>query len=96
MMWQYKVCLALLLVAWVLFLGFAAYHIDDQYNPKGALSVGYSWIWYYFGQWSISLFFSLSAAIFGLFGLILEIKKSGLKISDFIKLEIILEDEENN
>ena len=98
MMWQYKVSLALLLVAWLFFLIFAAYHTDSQYyisedNPEVVLSYGYTWIWYHFGQWSISLIFSLSAAIFGLYGLILEIKKSDLKIFDFIKIEIISEEE---
>ena len=86
MRWQFKVCLFLLLLSWIVFLSLAAY---DTAN-------GYSAIWYHFDYWSVSLVVSFVGAFFGIFGLIFDIKESGWKLSDFIKIEIIEIDEEEN
>ena len=100
MKWHYKVCLFLLLVSWTLFLVLAAYHTDNQaYHPWGKIessSIIYSGIWYHFEHWSISVVLSFVAAVFGVFGLVLDIRESGWKFSDFIKIEIIETDDEND
>lgn len=99
MRWQYKVCLCLLLISWTAFLGLAAYNVDSQsHRPGGKVEpsmIGYSGIWYHFEQWSLSLVCSSVAAVFGLFGLGIDIKNSGWKISDFIQIEIIREEDED-
>ena len=82
MRWQYKVCLFLLVLSQVVFFGLAAYHTDDQiYYPDGNLEAtptrGYSWIWYHPEHWLISLFLVLAAVVFFVFGLGVEIRKSG-------------------
>lgn len=79
MRWQFKVCLFMLLMGWIIFLGLAAYDID----------MGYSWIWYRFDYWSVSLVISLVGVFFGLFGLVVDIKESGWKLSDYIRIEIV-------
>jgi hypothetical protein len=84
MRWQFKVCLFLLLLGWTVFLGLAAY--DTNMNISG--------IWYRFDYWSTSLVLSFVGAVFGLYGLGLDIKDSGWKFSDFIRIEI--EDEDEN
>ena len=93
MRWQYKVCLFLLLVSWTVFLVLAAYYIDNQaYHPGGKIEsslIFYSGIWYHFEHWSISLVLSFIAAVFGGFGLVVDIRKSGWKLSDIIRIEII-------
>jgi hypothetical protein len=86
MRWQYKVCLFLLLLGWTAFLGLAAYDTNT----------GYSGIWYHFEHWSVSLVLSVVAAVFGLFGLGVDIRESGWKLSDFIKIEVTWEDEEED
>ena len=83
MRWQFKVCLFLLLLGWTVFLGLAAYDTN----------MGYSAIWYRFDYWSVSLVLSFVGAVFGLYGLGLDIKDSGWKFSDFINIEIVNEDE---
>ena len=64
----------------------AAYYTD----------ISYSGIWYHFEHWSSSLVLSFVAAVFGLFGLGVEIRESGWRLSDFIKIEITWEDDEND
>ena len=95
MRWQYKVCLFLLLISWTIFLGLAAFYVDNQsHHPGGTIGsslFGYSGIWYRFEGWSISLILSSVAVVVGLFGLGLDIKDSGWKLSDFIKIEIVTE-----
>ena len=87
MRWQFKVCLLLLLLSWIVFLGLAAYDTN----------MGYSWIWYRFDYWSVSIVMSFMGLIFGLYGLGIDIKESGLRFSDFIKIEIIeIENEEES
>ena len=91
MMWQYKVSLFLLLLGWTAFLGVAAvsYTEGQAYFPGDKIDS----IWLHPEQWSISLVFSLVAAVFGGFGLVVDIRKSGWKLSDFIRIEIIDDDE---
>jgi hypothetical protein len=86
MRWHYKVCLFLLLLGWTVFLGLAAYDTN----------ISYSGIWYHFEHWSVSLVLSVVAAVFGLFGLGVDIRESGWKLSDFIKIEVTWEDDEDD
>ena len=86
MRWQFKVCLFLLILGWIVFLSLAAYDITN----------GYSAIWYHFDYWSVSLVVSFVGACFGIFGLIFDIKESGWKLSDFVKIEIVEIDNEEN
>lgn len=87
MRWQFKVCLLLLLLSWIVFLGLAAY--DTK--------IGYSWIWYRIEYWSVSLVMSFIGLIFGLYGFGIDLKDSGWKLSDIIKIEIVeIEDEESD
>jgi len=58
--------------------------------------ISYSGIWYHFEYWSSSLVLSVVAAVFGLFGLGVDIRESGWRLSDFIKIEITWEDDEND
>ena len=96
MRWQYKVCLFLLLVSWTVFLVWAAIDTGSQaYKHESSLIV-YSGIWYHFEHWSISLVLSFVAAVFGLFGLGAEFRESGWKLSDYIKIEIIEMNDEND
>ena len=96
MRWQYKICLFLLLVSWTAFLVLAAIDTGSQaYNHESSMIV-YSGIWYHFEHWSISLVLSFVGAVFGLFGLGVDIRESGWKLSDLIKIEITWEDEEND
>ena len=81
-MWQYKVSLFLLVLSQVVFLGLAAYHTDDQiYYPDGNLEAtptrGYSWIWYHPEQWLTSLVLVFAGVAFFVYGLGVEIRKSG-------------------
>jgi hypothetical protein len=85
MRWQFKVCLFFLLLGWTVFLGLAAYDT----------SMGVSAIWYRFEYWSVSLVLSFVGAFFGLYGLGLDISDSGWKFSDFIKIEVVNEDEDD-
>lgn len=82
------------------FLVLAAYYTDSQsYHPGGKIEsslIVYSGVGYHFEHWSISLVLSFVAAVFGLFGLGVEIRESGWKLSDFIKIEIIEMDDEND
>lgn len=97
MRWHYKVCLFLMLVSWTAFLVLASYYTDNRaYHPLGNIEsslIVYSGIWYHFEHWSISLVLSFIAAVFCGFGLVVDIRKSGWKLSDFIKIEIIDDDE---
>jgi len=72
---QYKVSLFLMLLSQTVFLGLAAYYIDDQYS-------GYTWIWYHPEQWT----FSLTIGLFGLavfvYGIMAEFRESRLKLSE--------------
>ena len=96
MRWQHKVCLLLLLVSWTVFLGFAAYHTSSQsYRLEGEIEwniSSYSWIWYHPEHWLISLVMSFVAALFGLFGLLVDIGESGWRLSDVIQIKIIDDD----
>lgn len=99
MRWQFKVSLFLSVLAWTMFLGFAAYNTDNSLRyPSGDLEVtpivGYSWIWYHPEQWMISLFLNLFAVVMFIYGVVAGIKQSGWNFSDFIKIEIIEETEE--
>ena len=88
MRWQYKVSLFLMLLSQTVFLGLAAYYIDNQF-------AGYTWIWYHPEQWTFSLTIGLFGLAFFVYGIIAEIRESGWKLSDNIKIEI-LETEEDS
>ena len=99
MRWQFKVSLLFLVLSQLVFFGLAAYHMDSRvYYPDGdpyaSPSMGYSWIWYHFENWIISLTLSLAAVAVFIWGIIAEIRRLGWKLSDFIKIEIV-EEEEN-
>ena len=87
----------LLLVSWTVFLVLAAYYTDSQAHHLGfkieSSVIVYSGIWYHFEHWSISLVLSFVAAVFGVFGLGVEIRESGWKLSDLITIEIVDYDE---
>lgn len=85
MRWQFKVCLFLLLLGWIVFLSLAAYDTN----------MGYSGIWYRFDYWSVSLVMSFLGTVFGLYGLAVDIKESAWKLSDFIKIEIVEMEDDN-
>jgi hypothetical protein len=77
MKWEYKVSLFLLLLSQIVFLGLAAYHTEvGLISGTRAVSptAGYSWIWYHMEQWIISLFLSVLALVFFVYGVITEIK----------------------
>jgi hypothetical protein len=91
--------LFLLVLSWTVFLGFAVYYTDDGlYYPEGDVdaspSVGYSWIWYHLESWVISLVIDLGALVMLVYGLVLDIVDSNWKLSDYVKIEIAEEDEE--
>jgi hypothetical protein len=99
MRWQFKVSLLFLVVSQVVFFVLAAYHMDRVvYYPEGDLgaspSVGYSWIWYHSESWMISLVLIVAALAAFVWGMIAEIRQTGWKLSDYIKIEIV-EEEEN-
>ncbi len=80
-------------------MGLAAYYTDNQLyypddNVEATPTVGYSWIWYHYEQWIISLILVLIGVGFFIFGVIKE-KRPGWKLSDFIKIEIIETDDED-
>jgi hypothetical protein len=93
MRWQFKVSLFLLLMSWSVFLVLAAYDtIIPVYYPVENVEssmIGFLGVWLFFEHWSISLGLSLAATVLLVFGLGLDIKVSGWKLTDFIKIEII-------
>ena len=93
MMWQYKVSLFLLLLGWTAFLGGAAFSYPggQAYFPGEKIDS----ILLHPEQWSISLVFSLVAAVFGVLGLGAEFRESGWKLSDLITIEIVDYDEDD-
>ena len=100
MRWQYNVCLFLMLVSWITFLVLAVYDTGNQaHHPSGkneSSLIVYSGVWYHLEHWSISLVLSFVAAVLGMFGLGIDIRESGWKLSDFIKIEIVWEDDEED
>ncbi len=77
MRWQYKVSLFLMVLSQTVFLGLAAFHIQSQPyysndNPEATRVVGYSWIWYHFEQWVISLVLNLAGVAVFISGIINE------------------------
>jgi len=60
MKWQYKVSLFFTLLSQFVFFILASFH--TSYG-------GYSWIWYHFEHWSISLILSIMALSFFLLGI---------------------------
>lgn len=98
MRWQYSISLLLLVFTPTIFLTLAIFHIDTNlYYPEGSLTnpltIGYSWIWYHFEHWVICLVLSLIATGLFIHGLFLDLQQSNWKLSNYIKIEII-EDEE--
>lgn len=77
------------------FLGLAAYYTGSEAYKHESSMIVYSGIWYHFEHWSISLVLSFAAAVFGAFGLGNDIRESGWKLSDIIKIEIIDDDEDD-
>ena len=79
------------------FFGFSSLlYRQPSLSSRGKIEsslIVYSGIWYHFEHWSISLVLSFVAAVFGLFGLGVDVRESGWKLSDFIKIEIIDDDE---
>ena len=99
MRWQYLLSLFLLSLASSVFFTLVMFHTDTvAYYPGGDATsqptIGYSWIWYHFEHWGISLVLNLLALGFFLYGWFLDFRESGWKLSNHIKVEII-EDEEN-
>jgi hypothetical protein len=86
-------------MSWTTFLGLAAAFTGENINlARGEIESSlseYSNIWYNFEYWFNSLVFSLLALVFGLIGLGKDTRNSGWKLSDFIKIEIIEDEEEN-
>ena len=79
---------------WVVFFGLAAYHTDNKLyypndDPGATPTVGYSWIWHHFEHWVTSLVLNLVGVAVFISGTIREIRQSGWKLSDFIKIEVI-------
>ncbi len=100
MIWQYKVSLFLMLLSQTVFLGLAAYYTDNQpFYPDGNLEAastrGYSWIWYHFEHWGISLVLNLAGVVVFISGVLKE-KNPDWKLSDFIKIEIVETDDEDS
>ncbi|MBT8171927.1 hypothetical protein KJN74_03560 [Candidatus Bathyarchaeota archaeon] len=62
-------------------------------NNIEARTIGYSWIWYHPEQWLICLIISLFSAVVFVYGLLVDLKKSRWSIRDFIKIEIVNEEE---
>ena len=60
MKWQYKVSLFFAVFSQVVFFALVGYHTDLN---------GYSYIWYHFEHWSISLILSIMALAFFVLGL---------------------------
>ena len=93
MKWEYKTCLFLLLISWTLFLVLAAYFNGNQLylsqNDIEPASIEYSTIWFHTQYWLISLVLTYAALIFGVLGIIRDNMKSGWKLSNFIKIEIV-------
>ena len=82
-----------------IFFTLALFHTDTvAYYPGGNLdavpTVGYSWIWYHPEHWIICLVLNLIALGLFLHGFFLDLRESGWKLSDHVKVEVI-EDEEN-
>lgn len=98
MRWQYLVGLFLVFLASFVFFVLVLFHTDNvAYYPSGDFdakpTIGYSWIWYHFEHWGICLVLTYSSLVFFLHGLILDLRESGWKLSNYIKIEIV-EDEE--
>jgi hypothetical protein len=102
MNWEYKICLLLLLISWTAFLVLADHFKANQlYYPENSheqssIVTTHSTIWYHKEYWITSLGLSYVALVFGLLGLINDKKRSGWKMSDFIKIEIVEEDQQND
>lgn len=73
MRWHYKVSFLFLVLSQIVFFALASYHTNLG---------GYSWIWYHFEHWSISLVLSIMALAFFILGVIEDFRKSGLKLSN--------------
>ena len=90
--------LFLLILSWTTFLVLAAAYTNSQaYHPGAKIEssmIVYSGTGHHFEYWSISLVLSFVTAVFGVFGLGVEIRESDWRLSDFIKDEII--DDEND
>jgi len=92
MRWQYKVSLFLMVLSQTVFFGLAAFNIQTQPyyiegTPEATREIGYSWIWYHFEQWVISLVLNIAGVVVFISGIINE-KRPGWKLSDYIKMEI--------
>ena len=78
MRWHARaVSLFLLVLSQTVFLGLAAYYTDTRVyypdgDPNASPTMGYSWIWYHFENWIISLTLSLAAVAVFIFGIMKE------------------------
>lgn len=100
MRWQYKISLFLMVLSWTMFLLIAAYNTETtinhpQVDNTEARTIGYSWIWYHPEQWLISLIISLVSVTVFVYGFLVDLKKSRWSISDFIRIEIVEEENQD-
>jgi len=93
MRWQYSLSLFFLIFSSTLFFGLAIFHTDTKAyyqggNIENSPTIGYSWIWYHFEHWGTCLGLNLVATGMFFYGLILDIRESNWKLSNYIKIEI--------
>ena len=89
-----------MVLSWTMFLVIAAYNTETRINHPQvdnteARTIGYSWIWYHPEQWLISLIISLVSVTVFVYGLLVDLKKSRWSISDFIRIEIVEEENQD-
>ena len=101
MRWQYKIALFLMILSQVVFFVFVAYNTESKVNypqvgAEERRTIGYSWIWYHPEQWLISLLLSFGSLLVCIYGLLVDLKKSGLSLSHLVKIEVVDSKEEKN